>query len=113
MSDLQDANAKHATPDLILGADLVYSEDLADALGTNLSKVVSNPSDTVDVIIAATQRNNRTLDLFETSWDAHRGPEGALTKIEYKVPSLNQQRGLFHTLATEIRMYDLRNTGGQ
>ena len=97
------------SPDIILGADLIYDTDLANALGKNLLQI-SKQFDHVDIVIAATVRNERMLDAFEQEYD-----DGSAQRrlAEFEPPSFHQQRGLYHAVATPIRLYEMGALGAK
>ncbi|RMD39162.1 hypothetical protein DV735_g5966, partial [Chaetothyriales sp. CBS 134920] len=109
-TQLHDAEGNHVVPDIILAADVIYDPDVARALAQGLRVTVRRMSG-IEVIISATVRNMELLEDFEQHF-LIRGVEYERADESWQLPAdLHDQRGLFHAVANQIRLYH-RKPGG-
>ena len=103
MTDIQSSNQELITPDIIIGADVLYDLNAAEDLGRALrGHCFDHPY--IDSVIAATERNPATLQCFEDAWEC----AGKYFIVEdFTIPGFHEQRGLYHVLAQSIRIYRL------
>ena len=96
-NDLTDDGGLQVIPDIIIGADLVYDRDLAKHLGQNL-QAAARDVHAMDIIIATTERITDTFKTFEDEFNMGE-------YLNFTIPEFHAQKGLFHMLATGIRIY--------
>lgn len=86
---------------LILGADITYSPDVVPVLAQLLKVLMVDMfvGSSIEALISATVRNERTLSLFREAC-VERGL--VVQEVEFTCPSVKEQRGLFHEQAFPI-----------
>lgn len=90
--------------DTILGADITYSLDSLKPLASTLSGL-AEICPKVDILIAATIRNEDTFDIFL----AHCVDHGlSVYDVDFRCPRFELQKGLFHSLDPPIRIVRIR-----
>ena len=90
--------------DLILGTDITYHLDIIDDLVQTLRQII-NHSPNCKILISSTVRNSETLSHFLSACE-----KGGLqvTTIEFGVPDIHEQKGLFHAVSMEIKIFDIQ-----
>ena len=91
-------------PDLILGTDITYHLSIIDDLVQTLRQIVDHTHN-CKILISSTVRNSDTLSRFLSACE-----EGGLqvTTIEFDVPDIHEQKGLFHAVSMEIKIFDIQ-----
>ena len=94
-------------PDTILGADVSYHSDAHPPLAKLLAKLSrSNPA--ARILISHTDRNSETLDNF-CIMCRREEPSFRIEEIDFPCP-VEQQKGLFHSLAMPIRIFKIASS---
>lgn len=93
-------------PDIVIGADITYHPDACKALAYLLAKLARlNPA--CEFFIAVTVREVKTLESFVQRCESDEF--GLKVKdVEFRCPGIHEQKGLFHTVAMPIRIYEIR-----
>ncbi|KAL9097544.1 MAG: hypothetical protein Q9165_000440 [Trypethelium subeluteriae] len=90
--------------DVILGADLIYDKEIIPLLIDTICDLIS-VIPTLDVVIAATVRNEETIDMFTTRCEES---ELRLSYILFPAAAETENRGFFYSTDTPIRIMHIR-----
>lgn len=90
--------------DTILGADLTYSPDSLEPLASTLGEL-ANLCPSADIVISATLRVEDTFDIFLAYCLEH---GLSVYDVDFRCPSLELQKGLFHSLDPPHRIVRMR-----
>jgi protein-lysine N-methyltransferase EEF2KMT len=100
-------------PDLVLGADITYHPHALPPLVSLLSRILqlskspSNtavPSRTPRMFTSSTIRSSSTLSTFISLCHEH---HLRVEEIDFAVPQSHQQKGLFHAVAMETKIFEI------
>jgi protein-lysine N-methyltransferase EEF2KMT len=96
-------------PDVILGADITYHPHALPALVSLLSRILRLPKPhsitaTPRILISSTIRSPSTLSTFISLCHEH---DLVVNEVDFTMPSSNQQKGLFHAVAMEIKIFEI------
>jgi protein-lysine N-methyltransferase EEF2KMT len=92
-------------PDIVIGADITYHPDACKALASLLAKLArSHPA--CESFISVTVRDVKLLkDFVQRCESDEYGLK--VQEVAFKCPGIHEQKGLFHTVAMPIRIFQI------
>jgi protein-lysine N-methyltransferase EEF2KMT len=97
-------------PNLILGADITYHPHALPPLVSLLTRILDLPKShstttpSPRILISSTIRSSTTLSTFISLCHEH---DLVVNEVDFTVPPSSQQKGLFHAVAMEIKIFEI------